>query len=232
MKSNAFWWKKFITTLASQRSICLNDLYHHRDLGELAVEGDIHAFVSVLQMNVPWMHNGMKKSREKARIFPLPRFAGGKWSRFWEKGLRSLVSSLLRRRSKCFNLVAWAMAAQAAAPLWNWVTQCYARNEWVNVQEVYFMNGCQEHKAVAIEQWGVFAYGTWHTHFNIRMWIRWTTVVQWCWICWMHCCLISALRDKLLKLLSFLILINVHHYTQFINIQFCIVHAVITNFHQ
>lgn len=34
-----------MTTTASLRSICLNDLYRHKDLWELAVEGDIHAVI-------------------------------------------------------------------------------------------------------------------------------------------------------------------------------------------
>lgn len=46
-----------MTTKASLRSICLNDLYRHKNLGELAVEGDIYSAVSGLQMSVPWMPN-------------------------------------------------------------------------------------------------------------------------------------------------------------------------------
>lgn len=64
MKSNAFWRKRYMTTIASLRSICLNDLYRHKDLWELAVEGDIHGVVSVLQMSVPRMPNRRKKSEE------------------------------------------------------------------------------------------------------------------------------------------------------------------------
>lgn len=63
MKSNAFWCKRYVTTTASLRSICLNDLYRHQDLWELAVEGDIHGVVSVLQMSVPWMPNRRKRTR-------------------------------------------------------------------------------------------------------------------------------------------------------------------------
>lgn len=49
--------ERYMTTKASLRSICLNDLYRHKNLGELAVEGDIHSAVSGLQMSVPWMPN-------------------------------------------------------------------------------------------------------------------------------------------------------------------------------
>lgn len=58
MKSNVFWCNSYMTTKASLRNVCLNDLYHCEDLRELTVEGDIHGVVSALQMSVPWMPNG------------------------------------------------------------------------------------------------------------------------------------------------------------------------------
>lgn len=47
------WHKRYMTTKASLRTICLNDLYRPENLWELAVEGDIHGVVSLLQMSVP-----------------------------------------------------------------------------------------------------------------------------------------------------------------------------------
>lgn len=87
MKSNVFWRAGFTTTTASLRSICLNDLYHYKDLRELAVEGDIHAIISVLQMNVPWMPNRRKRDWEKWA--GAPRLAS-----FLEKGIEKTAQTL------------------------------------------------------------------------------------------------------------------------------------------
>lgn len=59
------WHKRYMTTTESLRTICLNDLYRHENLRELAVEGDIHGVVSVLQMSVPWMPNERTTGGEK-----------------------------------------------------------------------------------------------------------------------------------------------------------------------
>lgn len=96
--------KRYMTTMASLRSICLNDLYRHKDLWEFAVEGDIHGVVPVLQMSVPWMPNGRKRSRGKWGDAPLLTSSGKRYQ-VWEKGFYSLVSSLLRRQPKHFGLV-------------------------------------------------------------------------------------------------------------------------------
>lgn len=47
------WHERYMTTKASLRTICLNDLYRQENLWELAVEGDIHGVISPLQMSVP-----------------------------------------------------------------------------------------------------------------------------------------------------------------------------------
>lgn len=47
------WHERYMTTKASLRTICLNDLYRPENLRELAAEGDIHGALSLLQMSVP-----------------------------------------------------------------------------------------------------------------------------------------------------------------------------------
>lgn len=169
-----------MTTIASLRSICLNDLYRHEDLWELAVEGDIHGVVSVLQMSVPWMPNRRKKSWEKWEDAPLLALSG-KWYQFWEKGLYSLVSSLLRRQSKHFGLVFWAITS--AMRLSNSSFQL-ARSE--SVFKVYLLLVVMQTKQRLLNRH--LCSGT-HPRYS-SAWIKSAVIVQWWWIyCrWIHNC--------------------------------------------
>ncbi len=159
MKSNAFWCKRYMTTIASLRSICLNDLYRHEDLWELAVEGDIHGIVSVLQMSVPWMPNRRERSWEKWGDAPLLALSGN-WYQFWEKGLYSLVSSLLRRQPKhiglVFRAIASAMRLSNSSFELTRVSQCS--------RFIYYWLSCKQSSGYWID---IFAKG--HTHVTVQL---------------------------------------------------------------
>lgn len=137
--------KRCMTTMASLRSICLNDLYRHKDLWEFAVEGDIHGVVPVLQMSVPWMPNGRKRSRGKWGDAPLLTSLG-KWYQVWEKGFYSLVSSLLRRQPKHFGLVFWAIT-----PITGLSNSSSELAKSESVSKVYLLLVAMKTRAAAIE---------------------------------------------------------------------------------
>lgn len=100
MKSNSLWQWRYMTTISEE--YLPNDLFYHKDLWELAVGGDIHDVVSVLQISVPWMPN--RKGVEKSEEMPVCWLH---WEnhKFWEKGSYSLVSSLLQMWLKHLSLV-------------------------------------------------------------------------------------------------------------------------------
>lgn len=130
MKSNAFWRKRYVTTVASPRSNCLNDLYHHKDLWELAVEGDIHAVVSVLQMRVPWMPNRRKRSWGERRgaspptPHPLSPAASRHYTSFAE---RDRIPLFLVYWGDSLNTSVWF--SKLSPQPWGWVIQASSSQE-------------------------------------------------------------------------------------------------------
>lgn len=139
--------KRYMTTIASLRSICLNDLYRHKDLWELAVEGDIHAVVSALQMSVPWTPNRRKRGWEKWGDAPFAGFVWDNDTSLEKKGDYIPLFLVCRGDGlNTFGLVSGAITS--ATRLSNWTFDAY--EEWVSVQGLFII-GCHENKAVAIE---------------------------------------------------------------------------------
>lgn len=172
--------KRCMTTMASLRSICLNDLYRHKDLWEFAVEGDIHGVVPVLQMSVPWMPNGRKRSRGKWGDAALLTSLG-KWYQVWEKGFYSLVSSLLRRQPKHFG---WF--SELSPQSRGWVTQAPSLRRVSQFPRfIYYWLPWKQGQRLLNRR---LCWGT-HPRCTSAL-LKSAVIVQWWWInCrWIHIC--------------------------------------------